>query len=84
MYQIQFSKSAEKEIEKLSAIIVEKVVIAIQSLSQNPRPIGYKKLKGFKDLYRIRIGDYRVIYRIEDDILIIEVLKVGHRRYVYN
>jgi mRNA interferase RelE/StbE len=84
MYQIQFSKSAEKEIEKLSANIVEKIIAAIQTLTHNPRPNGYKKLRGFRDLYRIRVGDYRIIYRIEDNILIIEVLKVGHRRYVYN
>jgi mRNA interferase RelE/StbE len=56
---------------------------AISKLANNPRPVGCKKLRGW-DAYRIRIGDYRVIYEIHDDVLIVLVVRVAHRREAYN
>jgi mRNA interferase RelE/StbE len=53
-------------------------------LATNPRPANCKKLKGFKGLYRIRAGDYRIIYRIEDNALIIEVIRIGDRKDIYS
>jgi mRNA interferase RelE/StbE len=56
---------------------------AALSLSENPRPYGYKKLVG-RDAYRIRIGDYRIIYEIEDKIITVTVIDVGHRKEIYD
>ncbi|KAA0990443.1 type II toxin-antitoxin system RelE family toxin [Dyadobacter aurulentus] len=82
-YQIIVSKSAQKEIRKLHKPDLEKVLSAIQSLSENPRPFGYKKLVASKNINRIRIGDYRVLYLIEDTIRIVEISAVKHRREAY-
>jgi mRNA interferase RelE/StbE len=67
----------------MSDYIANPILIAIKDLAQTPRPQGYKKLKG-RSGYRIRVGDYRVIYEIEDEILIIQVVDVGHRKDIYN
>ena len=60
-----------------------KIKETILDLADNPRPFGVKKLEGFDDFYRIKKGNYRIIYTIEDDILTVEVLKVGNRKDVY-
>ena len=84
MYKITFIRSAEKEIDKLPPSIVKKIVPVIDDLANNPRPKGSKKLKGKQeDLWRVRSGDYRIIYSIEDVIRIVEIRKVGHRRDIY-
>ncbi len=84
MYLITFKRSAEKEIQKLPNQIIKRLSVAIDGLSSNPRPSGCKKLEGQKEsLWRIRIGEYRVIYSIEDTIKIIEIRRVGHRKDVY-
>lgn len=78
-------KSAAKEIELLPSKILKPVIKAISELSSDPRPKGCKKLKGqTSDFYRIRVGNYRVVYAIDDTIKIIDVKKVGHRKDVYN
>ena len=82
-YEIRFKKSALKEFEKLSLTIQQNLVIDIAHLANTPRPNGCKKLKGTKNIWRIRNGDYRIIYTVEDYILMIEVIKIGHRRDVY-
>ena len=82
-YEIRFKKSALKEFEKLSLTIQQNLVIDIAYLANTPRPNGCKKLKGTKNIWRIRNGDYRIIYTVEDYILMIEVIKIGHRRDVY-
>ena len=84
MYTIAINPSALKELSKLPKATVKKAEKAIDSLANNPRPIGVKKLKGSdEDLYRIRVGDYRIIYSIEDEIKIIDILKIGHRKEIY-
>ena len=82
-YNIIFSKRAEKDILKLPAVIVEKIIPVIILLEEEPRPIGCKKLKGYTNYWRVRIGDYRVIYTIEETILVIDVREVGHRKDIY-
>ncbi|WP_345799456.1 type II toxin-antitoxin system RelE/ParE family toxin [Flavobacterium pygoscelis] len=82
MYNIDFSKKAQKKLDKLSDETANPILFAIGSLSKNPRPSGCKKLKGRKG-YRIRVGDYRVIYEIIDDILLIDVIDLGHREDIY-
>jgi mRNA interferase RelE/StbE len=82
MYSIDFSKKAQKKLDKLSDSIANPILSAIGNLSDNPRPQGYTKLKGRKG-YRIRVGDYRIIYDIFDSILLIEVIDLGHRKEIY-
>jgi mRNA interferase RelE/StbE len=82
-YKVVLTKSAEKELTKLPSTVILKIVPELQSLENLPRPNGCKKLKGFENLWRIRVGDYRVIYSIEDVILVVEVQAIGHRRNVY-
>jgi len=85
MYQVQFSRSAEKEIAALPGAVVKRLAKAIDGLENNPRPQGCKKLKGSaENLWRIRVGDYRVVYSIEDVLLIVDIRKVGHRKDIYD
>ena len=82
-YKIRFKKSALKEFEKLPLNLQQNLAVNIAHLADTPRPIGCKKLKGTKNIWRIRNGDYRIIYSVEDHVLMIEVIKIGHRREVY-
>jgi len=82
-YTVSLSKRAEKQLDKLSDQVAGPIIKAISLLETNPRPSGYKKLKG-RDGYRIRVGDYRIIYSIFDKKLLIEVLDLGHRKEIYN
>ena len=81
-YTVLISKTAQKQLDKLTENIAEPIVEAIQSLAVNPRPKGYKKLKGSGG-YRIRKGGYRIIYDIYDKILTVEVIALGDRKNVY-
>lgn len=83
MYQVLFDKPAAKQLAKLPKKFYEKIKKSIEELADNPRPIGCLKLKGNGDAYRIRIGDFRVIYEIEDDVLIVVVVSVGDRKEIY-
>jgi mRNA interferase RelE/StbE len=82
-YRVTIKKSAEKELSKLPLEIILGLREKILGLSANPFPPGFKKLKGFQNQFRIRSGNYRVIYRIETKLLIIEVLKIGNRKNIY-
>jgi mRNA interferase RelE/StbE len=84
MYQVVINKKAQKEIDALPSYIKGNVDEHILALGENPRPSGCIKLKGEDNLYRIRIGDYRVVYAIEDEICIVDVVKVAHRKEVYD
>ena len=81
-YEIRLKKSASKEIEKLPKIVLKRVIEKIQSLGIEPRPSGCKKLSS-DEKYRIRVGNYRILYTIEDDKLVIYVVKIGHRKDIY-
>jgi len=82
-YKINIAKKARKELDKMSDTIVEPILNAIENLSENPRPQGCKKLKGRLG-YRIRVGDYRIIYEIFDTVLVVEVIDLGHRKDIYD
>jgi mRNA interferase RelE/StbE len=82
-YEIQFKSSAAREFRKLIPEIKTRIRESINALKTEPRPIGVKKLAGENDLYRIRVGDYRVIYEIDDTTQILLVTRVRHRRDVY-
>jgi mRNA interferase RelE/StbE len=74
-YQIEIKPSAAKELEKLPRQVIPRVVTAINKLTENPYPQGIKKLAGFERTYRIRVGDYRVLYDVLDKLLIIEIIR---------
>lgn len=83
-YEIEISDSAEKFLEKIPKKDRLRILEKIDTLEQNPMPTGSIKLKGYLDaLYRIRSGDYRVVYSIQKDVLIILVVEIGHRREIY-
>lgn len=85
MYKIIISESALKQLHKLQKSAVKRIQLSVENLSENPRPPGVKKLKGNdEDLYRIRVGDYRVVYSIDDEIKIVDIRKVGHRKDIYS
>jgi mRNA interferase RelE/StbE len=72
-----------KQLKKIPSELQERIQIKIDDLATEPRPNGVKKLKGKENAYRIRIGDYRVIYDIFDDLLVVNVVEVGHRKNIY-
>lgn len=82
-YQIQFSAAAAKELKKLPKEVQLRLGKKILLLSDDPRPPGIKALQGQADILRLRIGDYRVIYQVNDENTLIRILKIGHRREIY-
>jgi len=82
-YSVSFARSARKELENLSQNIALRILRKIEALPENPRPAGSKKLTGQNSLWRIRIGDYRVVYSIDDGNRLIDITIVRHRSSVY-
>lgn len=83
VYQVEIVGAAKRQLRKLSKENQRRVLDAIEKLGQNPRPHGYKQLEARENLFRVRVGDYRVIYEIRDAILFVYVLTIAHRREVY-
>lgn len=82
-YKIEWRKSAEKEFHKLPKQVKAFLIGKILQLAKDPKPNGSKKLEGSDNTYRIRQGDFRVLYQIEEDVLIILIVRVAHRKEVY-
>lgn len=82
-YEVVFKRSVYKDLRPIPNADVKRILARIRSLADDPRPDGSEKLSG-QERYRIRQGDYRIIYAIEDTRLIVTVVKVGHRGQVYN
>ncbi len=82
-YTLEISNPAKKDFRNIPETFQEKIRSAIRLLSDDPRPDGVVKLKGFKDLYRIRVGDYRIIYSVDDAKKLIIILKVSQRGGAY-
>lgn len=82
-YRIEFSKQAEKQFEDLPQQIQQRLQPRIDTLALEPRPPGVKKLKRSENQYRIRVGDYRIVYEVQDVILLVILLRIGHRSEVY-
>ena len=82
-YKVEILKDALKQLKKLSSELQERIKLKIDDLATEPRPNGFKKLKGKENAYRIRVGDYRVIYDIFDDVLLVNVVEIGHRSKIY-
>jgi mRNA interferase RelE/StbE len=83
MYKVTIKKSAAKAIAQLPKSINNRLIPKIKQLGEEPRPPGAKKLQGAEDLWRIRVGSYRVIYSIQDMIMIVDVIQVAHRKDIY-
>ena len=82
-YTVDFSHRAAREFAKLPASIKSRIGARIDGLADDPRPPGVKELSGTEHLYRLRVGDHRVLHHCRDDILVVLVVGVGHRRDVY-
>ena len=82
-YVVRIAPAAKREIKRLSKQNQRRVVAVMQALADNPRPHGYTPVEGFDGLFKVRVGDYRVIFTIEDDELLVVVVRVRHRSDVY-
>ena len=82
-YRVRFARSVRKELESLDSNLVARIFPRIEALSRNPRPTGCRKLRGTRNLWRIRVGEYRIVYEIRDDAGLIDVVVVRHRRDAY-
>ncbi|MGH9432553.1 MAG: type II toxin-antitoxin system RelE family toxin [Terriglobia bacterium] len=82
-YSVEVKPPARKELEALPDNVLARVIRKIDSLGDAPRPAGCKKLKGYEDHWRIRIGDWRVVYVIDDETKLVSITRVAHRREVY-
>jgi len=82
-WQVIIHRKAERVLKHLDGDMLERIRRAIRGLATEPRPLGHKKLTGYENLYRIRVGDWRIIYAIEDDQLIILVLEISPRGGAY-
>ena len=83
MFEIVLERAAEKDLRRLSDQIHDRVIEGIAALANDPRPVGAKKLAGSKSNWRIRVGDYRVLYEIADIVRIVRVYRMRHRRDAY-
>lgn len=82
-YTVTFARSARKELERLPEEVAGRILEKIGALSENPRPVSTTKLQGQKSLWRLRVGDYRVVYSINEVAKVVDVSLVRHRRDVY-
>ncbi len=83
MYEILLERRAEKDLRKLSSELFQRIIAKIQSLSENPKPQGSRKITGSKNDWRIRIGDYRAIYEIDEQEKRVRIMRVRHQREAY-
>lgn len=81
-YDLLIKRSAQKQLANIPRPNRDRIITAVRSLADDPRPAGVRKLTG-RDAWRIRIGEYRIIYEIYDDALLVLVVSIGHRRDVY-
>ncbi|MDQ3907800.1 MAG: type II toxin-antitoxin system RelE/ParE family toxin [Acidobacteriota bacterium] len=82
-YSVSFAPAALRQFRKFPAAVQKRLSPHIDALAADPRPRGVVKLSGVSDIYRIRVGDYRIVYEIRDAVLVVLVLKIGDRRDVY-
>jgi len=82
-YSVEVKPRARKELEALPDNLLARVVQKLDSLGHSPQPAGCKKLKGYKDQWRIRVGDWRVVYIIDDAAKLVSITRIAHRREVY-
>jgi mRNA interferase RelE/StbE len=83
LYRVELKPSAERDLNALQRRDRVRVARRIDALAADPRPSGVEELKGAQNLWRVRTGDYRIIFAIQDDVLVVLVIRIGHRRDVY-
>ncbi len=83
-YKIEYKKTPEKILIKLSGKIYASITAAIEELAENPRPLGCVEVKPYINIYRIRKGDYQIIYEVRDALLLILILDIGPRGQIYD
>ena len=83
MYEVHLERAAENDLKRLPASTFQHIIPQIKTLAENPRPSGCRKITGSKNDWRIRIGDYRVIYEIDEKANAVRIMRVRHRREVY-
>jgi len=82
-YEVFFARSARRELESLPTAVVDRILPRIERLAKSPRPAGCRKLSGEQNLWRLRVGDYRIIYLVDDERRIVDISAVRHRRDAY-
>ena len=82
-YRLEWRKSTKKDLRGIPPVMVQRIVEAAEALTANPHPPGAVKLSGSERAYRIRVGDYRILYEVYEELILIEVVRIGHRRDVY-
>ena len=82
-YRIEFKPSAVKSLAALPKKIQRRIAVKVDALAEDPHPRGVESLKGRDNLHRIRVGDYRIIYEVQDEVLLVLVVRVGHRKEIY-
>ena len=83
VYKVDLGRNARKDLDKLQGPIFERVVATLRGLAQNPRPFGYEPVEGSAGGFRVREGDYRILYQIDDEAQVVAVLRIRHRREAY-
>jgi mRNA interferase RelE/StbE len=83
LYAVSFRRSAEKDLRRLDAAMQRRVLRATSRLAGEPRPAGCRRLHGSENGFRIRVGDYRIVYTVDDEVLVVAIERVRHRREVY-
>ncbi|XVN41499.1 MAG: type II toxin-antitoxin system RelE/ParE family toxin [Rickettsia endosymbiont of Argas persicus] len=83
-YKIVLAPNAQRQLKKLSKQLQSTIILKLEELRTTPLPVGIKRLSGINNLYRLRVGDYRVIYQVEHKILLVLILKIGNRSEVYD
>ncbi len=82
-YSVELTRTAEKQLRRVAKRDRSRLLDAIEALGTKPRPQGARKLQGYEDIYRIRVGQYRVVHEVIDDRVLVIVLKLGHRKDIY-
>ena len=83
MYEVVLEHAAERDLKGLPAIVFQRVIQHVKALADNPRPPGCRKITGSEGSWRIRVGDYRIIYEIDDKARVVRIMRVRHRREAY-
>jgi mRNA interferase RelE/StbE len=83
VYEVYLERAAENDLKRLPTTTFHRIISQIRALAENPRPSGCRKLAGLKNDWRIRIGDHRVLYEIDEKVKAVRIMRVRHRREVY-
>jgi len=84
VYEVYLERAAEQDLKRLSARNFQRIILRIKALAENPRPVGCRKICGSRNDWRIRVGDYRVIYELDDEGKAVRVMRVRHRGKAYH